>query len=863
MLKSIKSSAALWLLALILSALLANSAIAQEDEEKNSEDEEPKTIAELTEDAERIDGLFTLFRDNKTGATSLLITKDQLDKEFIYWLQVANGVVDAGFFKGAYGPSRIIEIRRRFDKIEIVQKNTAFYFDPENAISRAAQANISESILAVQKIAAEDEESGDLLIDADKIFASEALAQMTPTPNPDADPKTAFNLGKLDDDKTHIINLRSYPENTDVEVEYVFSNPTPTVGGNPAVTNARNVSIRVMHSFIEVPENDFQSRRDDARIGFFGGQVTDLTSMQAAPYRDHINRWNLVKKEPGAAMSEPVEPITWWIENTTPVKWRELIRNSALEWNKSFAKAGFSNAVVVKIQPDDAQWDAGDIRYNVLRWTSSPNPPFGGYGPSFTNPRTGEIIGADVMLEYSFLSRLPRVRGNIQDPDALTTDIAAINPLFGDQFCTLGHGLQTNTMFVRAAADALYGMDDTLDQQLAHDTMHYLILHELGHTLGMNHNMKATQLISPDEAWDSDVVNERGLAGSVMDYPAVNFAPTREQQTLFYTVTPGPYDDWFINYGYSEALSDPVAEEQRLTTILARSTEPQLAFGNDADDMRSPGTGIDPRVNIYDMSTDAIVYASRQMKIMKNTLDKLATKPPATGDSYQETVEAIGVMLSLWRRSAAVTSRYVGGVYIDRAVVGQQGAGDPLTPVAEARQRQAMGVLSEQVFAPEAFLMDPRLLRQAAPQRRGFSHFGATEDPKLHDAVLNIHKSILDHLLNPVVLKRITDSGMYGNEYSLGEMMNDLTDAVFEADARGDVNTFRQNLQVEYVQRLSNMARKNSDGEGFHSPAVSLAVYNLGRIQDMINSKSRASVDTLAHRENLELLIGRALSNDI
>lgn len=845
------------LIAVLLSVFLASPGRAADEGEKKKEEEKPRTIAEFTKDAERFDGLFTLFRDKNTGDTSMLIKPDQLGKEYIYWVQIANGVVDAGFFKGAYGPSGIIELRRNFDTVEIVEKNTAFYFDPDNAISRAASANISDAVLAVEEIAAKDDASGDILIKVDSVFATEALSQIKPTPDPDADPKTTFTLGDLNGDKTRILNVRSYPENTDVEVEYVYNNPAPTVEGKAAVTDSRNVSIRVMHSLIEVPENDYQPRRDDPRIGFFGEEITDLTSAEAAPYRDLISRWHLVKKEPGAAMSEPVEPITWWIENTTPVEWRDLIRDAALEWNKSFEKIGFKDAVVIKVQPDDAHWDAGDIRYNVLRWTSSPTPPFGGYGPSFTNPRTGQIIGADIMLEYSFMTRLTRTRGQIHDPVSTDSTSLPANPNFDARYCALGQGLAMNSVFASAAAN-VYGYSDELDQQLARDTMHYLILHEMGHTLGMNHNMKATQFRTPDEAWDKDAVSDGILAASVMDYPAVNFAPTREQQALFYSITPGPYDDWFIEYGYSEGLADPVAEEQRLAAILARSTEPHLVFGNDADDMRSPGAGMDPRVNIYDMSDDAVTYASRQMEIMQETLNGLPEKLPANGKSYQETYEAVGVILTLWGRSAAVTSRYVGGVYVDRSMVGQAGGGEPFTPVEEARQRQAMEVLGTQVFAPDAFRFSPELLRIAAPQRRGFNHLGSTEDPKIHDAVLNVQKAVLDHLMNAVVLKRISDSALYGNGYTLGEVFNDLTDAVFEADAKGNVNSFRRNLQTEYVTRLAKMSK----GEGYDTASVAMSVYSLNRIDDLLDDKRNTNVETAAHVQNLQLIIERALAAD-
>jgi hypothetical protein len=846
---------------LILALLLALpvALFAQEGGDASGdkkEDEEPKTIAELTEKADRLDGLFTLFQDPKTGETSMLVRKDQLDSEFIYFIHIANGVVDAGYFRGAYGPSFIFTIQRRFDKLEIIQRNTSFYFDPDNAISRAAEANISDSVLAVEKILAEDEESGDLLIKADKLFTSESFAQISPSPNPDADPKKDFSLGKLDGDKTKIVNLRSYPMNTDVEVEYVFSNPTPAVGGSAAVTNARNVSVRALHSLIAVPENDFQPRMADPRVGSFDQYVTDLTATEAAPYRDLVNRWHLVKQDPDAELSEPVEPITWWIENTTPVEWRELITNAALEWNKAFEHAGFKNALAVKVQPDDADWEAGDIRYNVLRWTSSPNPPFGGYGPSFANPRTGQLIGADIMLEYSFLTRVKLLRKLIQG-EAMD-DPLILNPAFASHFCALGQTLQMNGMFAQLAAE-VGGMSSELEKQLTRDEMHYLILHEIGHTLGMNHNMKATQLLTPDQAFDKDVVADGVLAGSVMDYPAINFAPAGEEQTLFYTITPGPYDDWYIEYAYSPGVGDPEAEAARLDAIAARSSEPQLAFGNDADDMRSPGKALDPRVNIYDMSSDAVTYAERQIHLMRDTLEGLVEWTPNTGKSYQEVVEGVDLIMRLWGRHAAVVSRYIGGVYVDRAMVGQDGGTEPFRPVEEAKQKQAMHVLADHLFAPDAFQIPDEVWRKSAPQRRGFNHFSGTEDPKVHDTVLALQKSVFDHLLNPVVLKRITDTALYGNGYSLAEMMGELTDAVFAADARENVNSFRQNLQMEYVDRLAGMV--HGDGrKAFHTPAQSLALYQLTEIRDLLESRRGGNVATRAHTQNLVLTIDRALS---
>ncbi|MEM7763667.1 MAG: zinc-dependent metalloprotease [Pseudomonadota bacterium] len=833
--------------AAVLSLMFMPLAVVADDEKK---EDKPKTVAELTEDHTRTDGLLTLFRDDKTGALKMLIPAVLLDQEMIYFAQAADGVVQTGYFRGAYLANGVIKLRRSFDSIEVVGVNTNYYFDPDNAISRAASANISDAIIAKQKILAEDTDNGAILIDAGPLFLKETMLQVKPSPNPDANPK-AYSLGSLSDDKTKLLGVRSYPQNSDFEVEYVYSNPAPTGSTGSDITDPRNVSVRVLHSLIAMPENDFEPRFDDARVGFFTTQVTDLTSTSATPYRDLIDRWHLKKKDPTAAVSDPVEPITFWIENTTPEEWRGLIRDAALEWNSSFEKAGFSNAVAVRVQPDDADWDAGDIRYNVLRWTSSPNPPFGGYGPSFVNPRTGQILGADIMLEYSFLNRGTMLRQLLSEGTALN-DFHPTSMAMAEHFCSLGDGLRTENAVAGALLSA-HG-DHALDEQLVHDSMHYLILHEIGHTLGLNHNMKATQLLSPTEALSPTTTANGILAGSVMDYPAVNYAPAGSAQTLFYTVKPGPYDDWAIRFGYAEEIAD----QDTRAMHLARSTEAELAFGNDADDMRAPGKAIDPRVNIYDMSSDAIGYASTRMQQISDGFGKLKDTTPHAGGSYQETHDAFVMLLRGWARSAAVVSRYIGGVAVNRAMIGQPGAEPPYTPIDEETQRRAMSILTEQVFAADVADNADEAYRYLAQQRRGFNFFGGPEDPKIHQSIVSVQASVLAHLLHPNVLQRLSDSALYGNSYTLGDMMTDLTDAVFQADARGNVNTLRQNLQVAFVKQVAGITK----GDGYDNLSQSMAIYQLQQIDRLLTRKRSTDVSTRAHVAHLQLLIERALDDD-
>ena len=816
---------------------------------------EAESYAELIDGDEVFEGLFTFYRDSETGETTMRLDPEQFEKEYIYFIHIADGVVDAGSFRGAYGPRFVFTFERRFDEVAIIRENTAFYFDPDNAISRAAEANISRAVLAVQSIEAEDEETGAVLIETDSLFLSESLTQLSPSSDPDADPRRQFTVGGFDAERSQITAIRSYPLNTDVEVEYVFHNPKPLVYGSDAVTDPRNISVKALHSLIEMPDNDYQPRFADPRLGSFDQRITDLTSTESAPYRDVINRWHLVKKDPSAALSDPVEPITWWIENTTPMEWRPVIEAAALEWNKAFEKAGFTNAVAVKTQPDDADWDAGDLRYNVLRWTSSPNPPFGGYGPSFANPRTGQLLGADIMLEYSFLNRSTLARELIQGESA-----APAKFLWPEvHTCAVNHVLGMGTAFAQSALD-LSGADASIQDQLLRDRMHYLILHEIGHTLGMNHNMKATQILSQAQIQDPAVLESGILAGSVMDYPAVNYAPTEEEQTLFYTIAPGPYDDWYIEYAYSPGLSDAEQEAARLEAIASRSTEPELVFGNDADDMRYPGSGLDPRVNIYDLSSDSIGYAASQMALMQTTLNKMADWTPEQGDSYQEAVEGASLIIRLWGINAGVISRWVGGVYVDRAVVGQDGAREPLSPVEREQQQRAMAVLSEHLFAPDAFDVDGALWRQTAPERRGFDHYSSTEDPKIHQAVLAGQKRVLDHLMHPVVLKRIVDTELYGNEYPLDEMMSELTSSIFDADGQTAVNAFRRNLQSEYVDRLGAMII-GSGGGAFDTSAQAIALYELEKVRAMQDQRNDADTLTRAHARFLSVKIEGLLAS--
>lgn len=844
--KTLVSSA---IAALVISAPVALAKDAKKDKKKKD-----KTVAELIKDKAAYEGFLNLYQDEKTGSLMMVIKEEQLNKPMMHFSHTVNGVLDAGHFTGAFRTQKLIEFNKSYDKIEVVTKTNRFKFDENNAISKAKDANISKAILASLKVESYDKKKGEYLVKADELLLGPALDKVSPYPNPnDPHAKKRYKVGKLSKKKTKYTELRNYPQNTDIVVEYVFDNPAPSVWGGPEISDPRSVAVQLQHSFIQLPDNGFKPRRDDPRVGYFHNQFDIMTSSDWANYGDVINRWNLVKKDPTAAISEPVKPITWWIENTTPVEWRETIKNATLAWNEAFESAGFKNAIEVKVQPDDAEWDAGDIRYNVLRWTSSPRPPFGGYGPSIANPMTGEIIAADIMLEFVYLKNRWLYNGLFSD-GATMSEMQYTPPTPDALYCSAGHNLQMGVTLANSVLSA-NGAPEVEKHKMLEQALSELILHEVGHTLGLNHNMKASQLYDAKQVHDASLT-QGVIIGSVMDYAPLNIAPPGVKQGDYTNSRPGPYDHWIIEYGYSQGLDNADAEEKRLQQILNRSTEPKLAFGNDADDMRSPGRHIDPRVMIDDLSSQAVDYSIGRFELVKDTFKKLKDKSVTEGESYHDLVMGANVLVGNYRIAAGVVTRYIGGVYIDRALNGQEGATQPYTPVPKELQKHAMDTLSKYVFAPDMLAEAKETYAYLQRERRGFNNYGRNEDPKPHAMLLNIQKNALNHLLHQNVLLRMTDTALYGNEYSLNEMLTDLTDAVFAADIKSDVNTHRQNLQIEYVQRLLAAIGAKSKYDHISKAAIS---HQLERVLKQLKF-NMAKGDTKIHQNYLKGMIEKALS---
>ena len=811
---------------------------------KESKDESKKKWDELTSKSRLWDGLFPIYRDTLTGKVYLTISADQLTKEFIYFSHVEDGLAEIGLQKGAYRGSKVICFQRNYERLDIIHVNTAFYYDPQNALSKSAGANINNPVLASMKIEGEDKKSGKLLIDGSALFISEDFSQIRRPSNGEGGSKS----GTLSKEKSAITAINNYPENSELTVRFVYDSSNPSLAGDN-IADGRSISILYQHSILQMPELGFEPRADDPRVGYFSTKVNDMTTFGPMNYKDMIHRWRLEKKNPELEISEPIKPITWWVENTTPVEFRPLVKAAVETWNQAFEKIGFKNAVVCHIQPDDAQWDAGDIRYNVIRWTSSPKPPFGGYGPSFVNPRTGEILGADIMIELSSITnRVLREQMFLPDGGSGSEHDA--------QQCLAGAHLN-HSMHLAAATMRAFNFKNIAEKDFVHQFLQRLILHEVGHTLGLQHNMRASSIHSPAKLKDPEFVAKYNLTNSVMEYPAIHFGLAETSKPVFFDSRPGVYDMWAIEYGYSPGHSDPMMESLRMRNITDRSDDPLLVFGNDADDMRG-NTGIDPHINIYDLSSDPVAYASERCDLINSLLPGLKENFTHSGYSYHELRNAYQVLMNEYAIQVKIMSRTVGGVHINRAFPGQASVEPAFKPVARVKQKEAMAALSKYAFAPEAFAAPAELYSHLMQQRRGFEHGGDTEDPKIFENILVAQKTVLDHFFNPLVSSRMINSELYGSTYSLDEMMKDLYTAVFLADMNGKVNPHRKSLQVTYMQYLVDCL----DSKREYSEVMrGMAVFQLNKVLDLIKTAPGSDEATKAHRQYLKLMAEKVLKS--
>jgi hypothetical protein len=540
----------------------------------------------------------------------------------------------------------------------------------------------------------------------------------------------------------------------------------------------------------------------------------------------------LQKADPTAKLSPPKQPIVFWIEKTVPFQYRKTIREGIHEWNKAFEAAGFANAIEVRQQPDDADWDPEDVRYNTFRWITA-GAGFA-MGPSRVNPYTGQILDADIIFDADFLTfwkeefetytpaSVAALTGPVNMEEFLQTQKRLPFSRDPHQSCLLNHGMSREFAFgstvIEANADPKIAAEQM--EKLIHQGLKEVAMHEVGHTLGLRHNFKASKMLSLAELNDPAKVGTNGTVASVMDYTPTNLMPKGQKQGDFYTTTVGPYDIWAIQYGYTPF---PANESAELKKIAARSGEPNLSYATDED--TRGGIDPDPDTNRFDLGKDALEYARTRAKLVQESIPGLVDRMTKEGDDYTQARRAFGILLGQHGNSMFFVSRYVGGLQTSRSHKGDKDATAPLKLVDAKYQRDALALLEEQILSDKPFQFPPELYNYLASSR--WSHWGTNDSTRkdfpVHDIILTWQERILAQLLSPSTLERLHDSELKAppetDVLTAAELMERVNKAVFSeldtikggefTNRKPAISSIRRNLQRSYLSLLSSIAMGN------------------------------------------------------
>jgi hypothetical protein len=803
---------------------------------KPPEPPKEKAFAEIVKDAQVVKGLFTLYRTEEK--VYLEILPEQLEKIYLVSMTIDSGIGERGFYAAAMAGEAPIVFHKQGKNVQLVVKNTRFWAE-NGPMSRAVARSFSDSILGITKIESlPHPERKSILIDLGAFV-------LTDLPMLSYDLEATFRIPYRFDAKNSVFGtVKSFPQNVEIETIAHYATERPPLPpmlapGQPApplpprpgnLPDVRSMLFHLRYSISERPNTGFRPRLADARVGHFVNSMEDYSDdNRNTTTKRYVNRWHLEKQNPSAAMSPPKQPIVFWLENTIPVKYRDSIRDGVLMWNKAFEKIGFQNAVEVKVQPDDADWDPGDTRYSTIRWFAGyPDPGFA-QGPSRTDPVTGQIYDADIRFSEAMTRFFRREVHEQISPVAMPWEyssprafVAPWSVLNARHQCDFANG---------AVKDAEFGFDLLVGRgmdpngaeadKFIKDFLREIAAHEVGHTLGLRHNFRASTIHTFENAQDPTITARDGLTGSVMDYIPTNIAARGGRQGEYHQSTLGPYDYWAIEYAYKPIDASTMdGELTELRKIASRAAEPQLAYDTDEDAGFGPGLDMDPVVNRFDLGTDPLKYYSHRVGLAREIFSNMEQRLERQGEGYQVLRRSFNSALGQTAQALILSSKYIGGMYHYRSHVGDPGNRLPFEPVAAERQKQALQLLRDNLFAPTAFQFKPQLLNKLENERFiDFNNFTPSrQDVPIHQVVFNLQRQVLDRIFLPTVLARIQDSELRVSAptqpFTLGLLFSEVQDSIWDETKNPgmsvNINSHRRSLQREHLRKMIGMVLRDA-----------------------------------------------------
>ncbi|HEY8877166.1 MAG TPA: zinc-dependent metalloprotease, partial [Roseateles sp.] len=767
----------------------------------------PKPFAEVIKGAKEQPGLFPIWR--KDEKVWIEIPKDAFNKPFLFSVNVANAVGERGLYASQMLGDELAEWRRIGNHVQLIALNTKFRTETPSAKLAIEQAFSPSLIAGVAVASADHPDRKSVLVDAGGLLLSDIPGYSTRL-------EMAYRLPYAPDRTNSFIEAtRADAQITTLTSRIHFSTPripappltpapVPTPSPPQATPDPRSMFFSFVYSFRALPEQPAAVRHADPRLGHFMESYADFgDDLKANPRVHMIARWRLEKKDPSAALSEPVQPIVYWMDKNIPTKYRAAVKAGIEEWNKAFEKIGFKDAVQAKQQPDDADWDNMDSTHASIRWFTGADVGFA-IGPSNRDPRTGEILDADIGMSDVFGRGSRRLASDDVLPGAQAQGFTSAwmgerSHALAEQNCSYMADQANELGFALDLLALRDGMDmnGPEAEALAQAVIKDVVMHEVGHTLGLKHNFRSSTTVTQAQLKDKAYTEAHGISNSVMDYNAYNLPLKGEPKASLTNTTLGAYDYWAIEYAYKPIPAEQEAAE--LAKIAARSTEPQLAYGDDFDQgVGGPYDGFDPRTNQRDLGDDPLAYAKKRLKLSQELWERVQARPAAVGDDPLRNRRSIFESFRQLGMTANNISKYVGGLYAERVVPGVT-AGPAFKPVDNAQQREALRFIASGLLSSDAFKFKPEFL---ATQTVDYNEWDRGLPMSIPDSVSALQGRVLDRLMSPNTARRLIEQGNYLPEaqrkgaVSLSEVYATLQGAIFSELKTGtEIDRMRRSLQ--------------------------------------------------------------------
>ena len=726
---------------LFLLFLFLNYSLTMAQKPKLKEDDK-KSIDSLTKGLKKQVGLLISY--HKEGEIYFEIGNDLLDKDLLMVTRFVQFPANFQAYQnaGSKTSEQLIHFSKKGSQIVLTQKSYINIADQEDPIAQSVSQNNFPPILATFPI--KNKETDRFLIDVSSYFKTDSPGFNILR----SSQKKQFGIGNVDPKRSFIDTIKCFPNNVEIRHTLTYSANKP-----PRNNRAQTFSFQVNHSLILLPENPMPVRYADSRVGWFSLRKYNYSSEALKSDNiEIIRRWRLEPKDKDAysrgELVEPLKPIVYYLDPATPLKWRPYFKQGIEDWAQVFEKAGFKNAIIAKDPPspeEDPDFSPEDVRYSTVRYVASTTR--NATGPSVSDPRTGEIIESDIIWYHNHL-RSYRNR--------YLLETGAANP-------------KARTL-------------NTSEEEIG-EMMRRVISHEIGHALGLPHNMKASAAYSVDSLRSGSFTQKMGIATTIMDYARYNYIAQPGDENIRFVRQLGPYDDYAIEWGYRYYIGE-TSETEKVSLkkmVDEKSMNPIYMFGSGGND---PDTQTE---NIGDDPVKASEYGLKNLKIVSKNLDNWTTKK---GQTYDDLDELYNELLGVYRRYIYHVVKMIGGINETLMLKGQQNI--PYKNLAANEQRRALSFLYEHLWSTQNWLVDPELISKIKKE-------GGLE------RLQNIQYSALQRILDSERLNRMSSSISTLKEEGLtaAELLDQLYFSFFEYKLPLDQSLMV--LQIRFMEQLNKL----------------------------------------------------------